>query len=131
MKSSSHAVIDSMCQRPTKGDSGCFFAFAIAAPPRCGKGQCPRSRPSSLPSYRPPTLSADVSSLGHLRAWRLSRPTNLPSAAELGHTHLFLTLPLKAGRPVVQLVINTFGARLRRVGDRFLVKARDKEIAFS
>jgi CRISPR-associated protein Cas1 len=31
----------------------------------------------------------------------------------------------------MQLVINTFGARLRRQGDRFLVKAKDRELAVS
>jgi hypothetical protein len=31
----------------------------------------------------------------------------------------------------VQLVINTFGTHLRRRGDRFVVKARDKELAVS
>ena len=31
----------------------------------------------------------------------------------------------------MQLVINTFGSSLRRKGERFLVKAGDKQVAFS
>ena len=31
----------------------------------------------------------------------------------------------------MQLVINTFGSSLRRKGDRFVVKARERKVAFS
>src|SRR5262245_33004704 len=35
------------------------------------------------------------------------------------------------GAGLMQLVINTFGARLRRQGDRFLVRAGERELAVS
>jgi CRISPR-associated protein Cas1 len=40
-------------------------------------------------------------------------------------------MAMGAGGAVMQLVINTFGASLRKEGDRFLVKAGDKQFAVS
>jgi CRISPR-associated protein Cas1 len=67
-------------------------------------------------TYRVRSRSADVDFFGQIDTWTLVYFSSIIDSQE--------------GR-AVQLVINTFGARLRKEGERFLVQAGDKKLAVS